>query len=82
MLGSVRQRVTFVSHVLLVSMVAVAWYYVLVAGKVVREAPFNEAPPLFGHCPNSNYTPHTPAPPRPHANGHSEALFSGAIFPF
>ena len=35
MLGSVRQRVTFVSHVLLVSMVAVAWYYVLVAGKVV-----------------------------------------------
>ena len=35
MLGSVRQRVAFVSHVLLVSMVAVAWYYVLVAGKVV-----------------------------------------------
>ena len=35
MLGSVRQRVTFVSHLLLVSMVAVAWYYVLVAGKVV-----------------------------------------------
>ena len=35
MLGSVRQRVTFVSHVLLVSMVAVAWYYVLVASKVV-----------------------------------------------
>ena len=23
----------------------------------VREAPFNLSPPLFGHCPNSNYTP-------------------------
>ena len=23
----------------------------------VREAPFNKVPPLFGHCPNSNYTP-------------------------
>ena len=34
MLGSIRQRVTLVSHVLLVCMVAVAWYYVLVAGKV------------------------------------------------
>ena len=34
MLGSVRQRVTLVSHVLLVCMVAVAWYYVLLAGKV------------------------------------------------
>jgi len=37
MLGSVRQRVTIVSHVLLVCMVAVAWYYVLLAGKVVTE---------------------------------------------
>jgi len=37
MLGSVRQRVTLVSHVLLVCMVAVAWYYVLLAGKVVTE---------------------------------------------
>ena len=35
MLGSIRQRVTLVSHVLLVCMVAVAWYYVLLAGKVV-----------------------------------------------
>ena len=35
MLGSIRQRVTLVSHVLLLSMVAVAWYYVLLAGKVV-----------------------------------------------
>ena len=35
MLGSIRQRVTLVSHVLLVSMVALAWYYVLLAGKVV-----------------------------------------------
>ena len=35
MLGSIRQRVTLVSHILLVSMVAVAWYYVLLAGKVV-----------------------------------------------
>ena len=35
MLGSVRQRVTLVSHVLLVCMVAVAWYYVLLAGKVL-----------------------------------------------
>ena len=34
MLGSIRQRVTLVSHILLVCMVAVAWYYVLVAGKV------------------------------------------------
>ena len=23
----------------------------------LREAPFNEAPPLFGYCPNSNYIP-------------------------
>ena len=23
----------------------------------VREDPFNKVPPLFGHCPNSNYTP-------------------------
>ena len=23
----------------------------------LREAPFNLSPPLFGHCPNSNYTP-------------------------
>ena len=23
----------------------------------VREAPFNKMPPLFEHCPNSNYTP-------------------------
>jgi len=37
MLGSIRQRVTLVSHVLLLSMVAVAWYYVLLAGKVVTE---------------------------------------------
>ena len=29
----------------------------LVAGVLLREAPFNESPPLFGHCPNSNYTP-------------------------
>ena len=35
MLGSIRQRVTLVSHVLWLSMVAVAWYYVLLAGKVV-----------------------------------------------
>ena len=36
----------------------------------VREAPFHKMPPLFGHCPNSNYTP-----PPPHSNGHSGALF-------
>ena len=36
MLGSIRQRVTLVSQVLLLSMVAVAWYYVLLAGKVVQ----------------------------------------------
>ena len=35
MLGSIRQRVALVSHLLLLSMVAVAWYYVLLAGKVV-----------------------------------------------
>ena len=23
----------------------------------IREAPFNKSPPLFGHCPNSIYTP-------------------------
>ena len=43
---------------------------------VLREAPFNLSPPLFGHCPNSNYTP-----PRTQTGtlGH---FFSGAIFPF
>ena len=56
--------------------------YIFCGMHVFREAPFSLSPPLFGHCPNSNYTPHTPAPPRPHANGHSGALFSGAIFPF
>ena len=35
----------------------------------LREAPFNKSPPLFGHCPNSIYTP------PPHSNGHSGALF-------
>ena len=42
----------------------------------VREAPFNKSPPLFGHCPNSNYTP-----PRTQTGtlGH---FFSGAILPF
>ena len=25
--------------------------------QVVREAPFNKSPPVFGHCPNSNYPP-------------------------
>ena len=34
-----------------------------------REAPFNKSPPLFGHCPNSIYTP------PPHSNGHSGAFF-------
>ena len=24
---------------------------------IMREAPFYKMPPLFGHCPNSNYTP-------------------------
>ena len=42
----------------------------------VREAPFYLSPPLFGHCPNSNYTP------PPHSNGHSGHFFSGAILPF
>ena len=42
---------------------------------VVREAPFNLSPPLFGHCPNSNYTP------PPHSNGHSGALFFRRDFP-
>ena len=41
----------------------------------VREAPFNLSPPLFGHCPNSNY------PPPPHSNGHSGALFFRRDFP-
>ena len=41
----------------------------------VREAPFNKSPPLFGHCPNSNYTP------PPHSNGHSGALFFRRYFP-
>ena len=42
----------------------------------VREAPFNKSPPLFGHCPNSIYTP-----PRTQTGtlGH---FFSGAILPF
>ena len=35
----------------------------------IREAPIQLAAPLFGHCPNSNYTP------PPHSNGHSGALF-------
>ena len=34
----------------------------------LREAPIRLAAPLFGHCPNSDYTP-------PHSNGHSGALF-------
>ena len=29
----------------------------LLTHQVFREAPFNLSPPLFGHCPNSNYTP-------------------------
>ena len=42
----------------------------------VREAPFKKSPPLFGHCPNSIYTP-----PRTQTGtlGH---FFSGAILPF
>ena len=35
MLRSIRQRVTVVSNVLLLGAVLVAWYYVLVAGKVL-----------------------------------------------
>ena len=35
----------------------------------IREAPLNLASPLFGHCPNSDYTP------PPHSNGRSGALF-------
>ena len=50
------------------------WY--LLVTTLIREAPFNLSPPLFGHCPNSNYTP------PPHSNGHSGALFSCAILPF
>ena len=42
----------------------------------IREAPFNLLTPPCGHCPNSIYTP------PPHSNGHSGALFSGAILPF
>ena len=34
----------------------------------LREAPVRLVAPLFGHCPNSDYTP-------PHSNGHSGALF-------
>ena len=47
-----------------------------VVKKTVREAPFNKSPPLFGHCPNSIYTP-----PRTQTGtlGH---FFSGAILPF
>ena len=37
---------------------------------IFRKTPVNKVPPLFGHCPNSNYTP-----PSPHSNGHSGALF-------
>ena len=40
----------------------------------LREAPFNKSPPLFGHCPNSIYTP------PPHSNGHSGALFFRRYF--
>ena len=50
------------------------YYYVTIFW--LREAPFNKVPPLCGHCQNSNYTP------PPHSNGHSGALFSGAILPF
>ena len=44
--------------------------------QILREAPFNKSPPLFGHCPNSIYPP----PPRTQTGtlGH---LFSGAILP-
>ena len=41
-----------------------------------REDPFNLLNPTFGHCPNSDWTPH------PHSTGHSGALFSGHILPF
>ena len=46
------------------------WIFGLVPAFItIREAPFNKSPPLFGHCPNSIYTP------PPHSNGHSGALF-------
>merc|ERR1712020_66919 len=41
----------------------------------VREAPFNKSPPLFGHCPNSNYTP-PPALKRALWGTFFQALFS------
>ena len=40
MLRSIRQRVTVVSNVLLLGAVLVAWYYVLVAGKVLSCSTF------------------------------------------
>ena len=45
--------------------------YFVINLSILREAPRRLALHLFGHCPNSDYTP----PPPPHSNGHSGALF-------
>ena len=37
--------------------VELSYYIIWTITLAIREAPFNESPPLFGHCPNSNYTP-------------------------
>ena len=50
--------------------------FLRMAIETLREAPFNLSPPLFGHCPNSNYTP------PPHSNGHPGALFFRRDFTF
>ena len=43
------------------TLVAFIWLFAAVCFQMtpqrVREAPFNKSPPLFGHCPNSIYTP-------------------------
>ena len=44
--------------------------------KIGKGSPFLISAHFFGHCPNSNYSP------PPHSNGHSGALFSGAILTF
>ena len=46
--------------------------YFVINLSILREAPRRLALHLFGHCPNSDYTP------PPHPNGHSGALFFGA----
>ena len=46
----------WVSHTVEPSWLMWPWW-VKIPTEDFREAPFNLSPPLFGHCPNSNYTP-------------------------